>query len=124
MSKYVPPHLRVAGGGGGGVGAGGGAGLGGGGLEGAAAVVNNLLRARAAEDAEVAGSVGGGPGAPASGGEVGGGGGGEGKGAWGAWSRGSAPLRSTRAKPQQRNTALKAVEVDSLVVMKILKHWR
>lgn len=121
MSKYVPPHLRVGGGGAAaGTAAGGGAG-GGAGLEGAAAAVNNLLRARAAEDAGAAGSLGGGPGGAASGGAPGED---EAQGSWGAWGRGAAALRTTRAKLQQRNTALKSVEVDSLVIMKILKHWR
>lgn len=111
MSKYVPPHLRV------------GAANAGNAAEGAAAAVNSVLRARAAEDAgylpPLSGGSSGGPSAVSGlpGGPT------DSPAAWGAWGRGTAPLRTTRAKPQQRSSTLRVVEVDSLVIMKILKHW-
>ncbi|OEH79399.1 eukaryotic initiation factor- subunit 3 [Cyclospora cayetanensis] len=114
MSKYVPPHLRV---GGGSAAAPASASAPSGAID-AAAAVNNLLRARAAEDAgappALDGSSSGAGGSP----------GGAGQGAWGAWGRGAAVLRTNKPKPQQRSTTLRVVEVDSLVIMKILKHWR
>lgn len=115
MSKYVPPHLRIAGRAPGARPAGD---PGGAPLENPAAAINNLLRARAAEDMGAAPPSPGGP----QGGPLGAGGPqSEPSAAWGSWG---SQVRKPRGLVQQKTFPLRVVEVDSLVIMKILKHWR
>ncbi|KAL8273589.1 hypothetical protein Esti_002411 [Eimeria stiedai] len=129
MSKYIPPHLR-------------GAAAAGGGQsstanESTSSIVSNLLRGRADAPASGGGASGmggpqpetGGASAPLGGsGPLGFQGGGEEAGARapgrGVWGREGPPSRVTRVSFQQRNVALRVVELDSLVIMKIIKHWR
>ncbi|KAL8439370.1 hypothetical protein Efla_003053 [Eimeria flavescens] len=128
MSKYIPPHLRGA------AAAGGGGGGGGGGLSGApestASIVSNLLRPRGGAP-EPSGvnygcleGAGGGGGAPSKRGPEEGGGPQTQQASHGVWGRGVTLGRTSRVTLEQRNVALRVVEVDSLVIMKILKHWR
>lgn len=106
----MPPHLRVGGsdGRGGGAGAAGSAGT-------------SLGRSRVGEEGS---SLGLGAGRTTAGSpQIAGGASDDPQISRGAWGRGTAPLRA-RPKPQQRSSSLRSVEVDSLVIMKILKHWR
>ncbi|CDJ68346.1 eukaryotic translation initiation factor 3 subunit 3, putative [Eimeria necatrix] len=127
-NKYVPPHLRGAAGGGAGAAAAAGTAAAAAAAAGAASrssgesaatVVNNLLRAAAAADE-------GGPQGPLEGGPGGAPLQGEAKGPWGSWGRGAPLVRSSKQQQQQqqRSAALRVVDVDSLVLMKIIKHWR